>query len=117
MILQKLLVAMFSKIKVEITRLVLDHNPNIVECRLVDALGHEHFFNEKVPIVTLENLDANSRYPRHGVVACQIIEKKLVDNREVFRVNTDEPWHIESTIGEVEFDVFPEQLLESFEDW
>ena len=104
---------MFPEIEVEITRFVLDHNPGIVECKLVDASGREHFFNEKIPVVTLERLDADSQYPRQGVIACRIVEKKLVDNREVFRVNTEKPWGIESIAGEVEFDIFPEQLLEA----
>ena len=103
---------MFPKIEVEITRFVDASQPGFVECKLVDALGREHLFVEKVPVVTLEYLDASSRYPKQGVVACRIVEKKRVDNRDVFRVNTEEPWGVESTAGEVEFDVFPEQLLE-----
>ncbi len=103
---------MFPKIKVEITRFVDASQPGFVECRLVDASGSEFLFVEKVPVVTLEDLNANSSYPRQGIVACRIVEKKRVDNREVFRVNTEEPWGVESTTGEVEFDIFPEQLLE-----
>ena len=103
---------MFPKIEVEIIRFVDDSQPGFVECRLVDVSGREHFFVEKVPVVTLEYLDANNSYPRQGVVACRIVEKKRVDNREIFRVNTEEPWGVESTAGEVEFDVYREQLLE-----
>ncbi len=103
---------MFPKIEVEITRFVDASQPGFVECKLIDASGHEHLFVEKVPVVTLEYLDENSFYPQSGVVACSIVETKRVDNREVFRVNTEEPWGVESTTGEVEFDVFREQLLE-----
>jgi len=107
---------MFPKIRVEITRFVDASQPGFVECRLVDASGHEHLFTEKVPVVTLEYLDANSSYPRQGVVACCVLEKKRVDNREVLRVNIEEPWGVESTTGKVEFDIFPEQLFETDDD-
>jgi hypothetical protein len=103
---------MNPEIEVEITRFVDDSQPGFIELRFVDAFGHEHFFIEKVPVVTLEYLNADSIYPRQGFIACRIVEKKLIDNREVFRVNTEEPWGIESTAGETEFDVFREQLLE-----
>ena len=101
----------FPKIKVEITRFVYDYNPGFVECRLVDASGSEWLFVEKIPIVTRENLDADSSYPKQGVIACRIIEKKYIANREVFRVNTKESWGVESTTGDFDFDIFPEQLL------
>ena len=103
---------MTREINVEIIRFVDASQPGFVELKLIDASGQEHFFIEKVPVVTLENLDADSSYPRRGVIACCIVEKKPVDNREVFRVNTEAPWGIESTTGETEFDVFPRQLFE-----
>ena len=39
-------------------RYVSDHNPGFVECRLTDAWGREWLFVDKVPVVTLADLDA-----------------------------------------------------------
>jgi hypothetical protein len=63
-------------VKVEILRYVDDSQPGFVECRLIDAWGNQHLFLEKVPVVTLENLDVSSTYPQSGIIACQIVEGK-----------------------------------------
>jgi hypothetical protein len=99
-------------IKVEISRYVDDYQPGIVECLFVDAWGKQHLFVEKAPVVSSENLDAGSSYPRAGVIACQVIERRNIDGREVVAVDTEMPWHIESTAGKSSFDVSPDQLIE-----
>jgi hypothetical protein len=99
-------------IKVEIIRYVDDYQPGIVECSFVDAWGNQYLFVEKAPVVSSENLDAGSSYPRAGVIACQVIERRNIDGREVVEIETELPWHIESTAGNSSFDVLPDQLIE-----
>jgi hypothetical protein len=99
-------------VNVEISRYVDDSFPGFVECRLVDVWGRPHLFIEKVPVVTLENLDASSTYPQPGIIGCQIVERKHVNGREILKIDTETPWHIESTSGETSFEVSPEQLVE-----
>jgi hypothetical protein len=53
-------------VSVEISRYVDDSQPGWVECRLVDVLGDEHLFVEKVPVVTRVDLDAASNFPQGG---------------------------------------------------
>jgi hypothetical protein len=98
-------------VKVEINRYVDDAFPGFVECKLIDGWGTHHFFVEKVPIVTSESLDASSSYPRLGIIACQIVERRDVDGREVVKIETETTWHVESTTGETSFDVSPNQLV------
>jgi hypothetical protein len=98
-------------VKIEITRFVDDYQPGIVECVLVDAQGSSHVFIEKMPVVTSQDLDANSAYPQAGVIACQVVERRVVNGHEVVRIDTT-PWVIESTTGEVLFDVLAGQLIE-----
>jgi hypothetical protein len=103
-------------IKVKIERFTDDWQPGFVECCFVDALGNLHVFEEKVPIVSLEDLTAQSVYPRDGVIACSLIASRAgADGREVVTVDTEQPWVIESKAGQSRFDVFRNQLVEF--DW
>ena len=100
-------------IKVQIERFVDEAQPGWVECSLVDALGEEHRFIEKVPIVTSEQLDSTSRYPNVGEIACIVVGKReLDDGQTVFEVDTDAPWGVESTGKRTRFEVAPAQLVE-----
>ncbi len=107
---------MVLSIKVTIERFTDDWQPGFVECSFVDILGNLHVFEEKVPIVSLEDLTAESSYPRDGVVACRLIASRVgADGREVVTVDTEQPWAIESKTGQSRFDVFRSQLAEF--DW
>jgi hypothetical protein len=99
-------------VRVEIRRYVDDHQPGWVECRLTDAHGREWSFTEKVPVVTAENLGAESSYPQRGVVACRIVGHRTGDALEVVVIDTTEPWGVMATTGETQFEVRPEQLEE-----
>jgi hypothetical protein len=100
-------------VRVTITRYVDDDQPGWVECVLTDAWGKAWLFVQKVPIVTTSELDSLSQYPQPGVIACQIVEKQRDGGgREVITVDTATPWGVETTTGEVRFDVLPEQLAE-----
>jgi hypothetical protein len=80
---------------------------------LVDALGVEHMFVEKVPAVTKAHLDAGISYPRPGVIACVVLTRIARDDgRQFVHIDTQRPWAIESTAGNSRFEVFPEQLCE-----
>lgn len=62
-----------ASVRVEIVRYTDDHQPGFVECQFNDAAGQLRSFEEKVPVVTTESLDANSGYPRPGSVGCTIL--------------------------------------------
>lgn len=100
-------------VRVEISRYVDDWQPGWVECKLTDALGHEHVFVEKVPVVSQAHLDAASSYPQSGVIACTVVATRERDGREVVRIDTETPDGVESTTGLSQFEVFSEQLRES----
>jgi hypothetical protein len=61
-----------------------------VECRLVDALGHEHVFVEKVPVVTMANLDAADSFPKAGFIARMVRgrNERKDDGRQLVRIDT-----------------------------
>jgi hypothetical protein len=84
-----------------------------VECWLVDALGHEHVFVEKVPVVTKAHLDAASSYPQPGVIACVVLgSSESDDGRQLVHIDMQTPWGVQSLAGRSRLDVFPEQLVE-----
>src|SRR5687767_11069667 len=101
-------------IRVTIDRFTHESQPGWVECSFVDAAGSTHLFEEKVPIVTTDDLDARSAYPCEGMVACTVISThRDVGGREIVSVDTARPWGIVSKSGQVRFEVLREQIVES----
>ena len=100
-------------VNVEITRFIDDAQPGWVECKLVDAYGREHVFVEKVSVVSLEDLDAASTYPRSGSIGCEVVERKFIDGVEIVTINSAMPWGIESVDGEEVFCVRSDQLKDA----
>jgi hypothetical protein len=92
-------------------RFVDDAQPGWVECELTDAEGRVHLFREKVPVVTSENLDASSTYPRPVTLACQIRGQRTSSGYAVVEVDTSQPSGIESTEGRTSFVVSPQLLV------
>jgi hypothetical protein len=63
-------------------------------------------FIDKVPIFTLELLNAGSDYPKPGIVRCKVLKQwKDQKGLELVRVNTTSPDGVESTEGLREFTV------------
>ncbi len=97
-------------VKVTIIEFTDASQPGWVRCRLTDVNSKEWLFDEKVPVVTTEEIDQNTVYPKPGVIACQIVGK--IKNENYITINTEKPWGVESTTGNYIFDVYPEQLIE-----
>jgi hypothetical protein len=74
-----------ASVRVEIMRYTNNHQPGFVECRLTDVDGRVWSFLEKVPVVTTEYLDAESRYPCAGAVGCTILGRE----GDIVRVGVD----------------------------
>lgn len=100
-------------LRVTIVRWVDDHQPGWVECHLVDDWDRLWVFVEKAPVVSAENLGPDTAFPRPGVIACEVLERALLD-AEVIRlvVSTAVPWGVEATTGQTQFEVRPEQVFE-----
>ena len=97
----------------EITRFTDDSQPGWVECRLTDARGIEWLFEEKVPVVSSEHLDAQSEFPRPGFFACRIIKHWCDEiRRSIVTIDLDQPWGIETSTGLSRFDVLADQLAQ-----
>ena len=61
------------EVRVAITRYVDDHFPGYVECKLTDVEGKEWFLIEKVPVVTVVDLDSTSIYPSLGLLSVRFL--------------------------------------------
>ena len=100
-----------QNLPVRIVRFVGNHKPGWVACDLVDAEGRRHVFIDKVPIFTIEPLDAGSDYPKPGIVRCKVL-KRWQDEKglELVRVSTTSPDGVESTEGLGEFTVLADLI-------
>ena len=65
-----------ASVRIDIVRHIDDWQPGFVECHLTDQSGHVWSFQEKVPVVTAEDLDADSRYPRPGLIGCTVLQRE-----------------------------------------
>jgi hypothetical protein len=65
-----------ASVRVEIVRYTDDHQPGWIECRLTDVGGRVWSFEEKVPVVSAEYLDADSPYPRPGSISCTVLSRE-----------------------------------------
>jgi hypothetical protein len=102
-----MLACVMQNLSVQILRFVGNHQPGWVACDLLDAEGRRHVFIDKVPIFTIEPLDAGSGYPKPGMVRCEVL-KRWQDEKglELVRVSTTSRDGVESTEGLREFTVF-----------
>jgi hypothetical protein len=103
-----------AKVNVQILRMVDSHRPpGWVEFVLKDANGREWTFVEKEPVVSVEPLEVDAKFPLPGILHCQIVEK-WIDEEEVRRciIDTDLPWGVASEEGETRFEVFQREVVE-----
>ena len=98
-------------IAVQIVRFVEEGQPDVVECELVDAFGRRHRFIEKVPVVSLADVDANSEYPQPGALACTVLEWwQDAEGRRLVRVDTSNPYAFWSTEDVTQFVLLESQV-------
>ncbi|TLD69694.1 hypothetical protein FEM03_15280 [Phragmitibacter flavus] len=98
-------------VPVQIVRFVEEHQPSVVECVLIDAFGHQWSFIDKDAVFTPEILDAKSCYPLPGVVACEVVREWIDENgRSRCIIDTERPWDVSAKNGEMQFEVFLDQL-------
>jgi hypothetical protein len=102
-------------LKITITKFISNYQPGIVECKFHDAWNKEFIIHEKVPVVTLNDLYEDSKYPQDGIVACEIIrEWNDKDGRVIIKITTEKPWGVETIDRLTEFEVLEEQLIEHY---
>jgi hypothetical protein len=90
------------ELRLQIVRFVDEHQPGFVDCEFTDADGQPHTIIDKVPVVSLEYLDARSTYPRPGAVRCQVLEQwRRADGVKVSRISLSDG--IETVDGRSEF--------------
>ena len=98
-------------VAVTISRFTDQNFPGWVEFLLVDAHGRTWKFEEKVPVITTEDLWTDSEYPRQGSIACTVLSRSVdASGRMVVTIDTSRPWGIECTDGSTVFDVCVEQI-------
>jgi hypothetical protein len=70
----------------------------------MDATGRQHSIIEKIPVVTAEDLDADSEYPKPGSVRCEILKRYQNDKgQDLVSITTNRPFSVETVEGLSEF--------------
>jgi hypothetical protein len=100
-----------ADLAVEIVRFVVDYQPGIVACEFVDASGRRHTLIEKAPVVSAEDLNADSEYPQPGLARCIVLNRwRDADERDLVSISIADPYGIESREGLSEFVVLQTQI-------
>jgi hypothetical protein len=84
-----------------------DYFPGYVYCKFIDAFGKTHYFGEKLPVVSVENINEKTILPRKGFIRGEIINKK----NDIIYFSTTEPDGVESIDGENIFYANKEQII------
>jgi hypothetical protein len=93
-------------------RFVDDHQPGWIEYEFHDAAGARHMLLDKVPIFTVEDLDATSAYPRPCEVHCEVLGRwQDTLGRDLIRIALGDG--VTSTAGISEFVVYATQMSSS----
>lgn len=80
---------------------------------MTDAWGTEWSFEEKIPVVSTDELHERSEYPQPGIIACEIVKLwRDEHDREIATIDSEKPWGVESSDGQTQFDVLATQLIE-----
>lgn len=100
-----------GELAVNIVRWLDDYFPGFVACEFTDAAGRVHTIEDKVPMVSVEELNSSCAYPQLGAVRCTVLGRWTDDQgRELLRISTGEPDAIESTEELQEFVVSKNQV-------
>ena len=97
-----------TAVRVTISRFIDESFPGWVECWLEDVHGRRWKFNEKVPVVSTENLWTDGEYPKPGGIACTVL-RQTADQLRRYVVTVDTVG-TESVDGCTVFEVLAEQL-------
>ena len=81
--------------------------PEYVLCQFFDVFGKKHYFNEKIPIVSSENINDTTILPKKGFIAGEFINK----GDELIYFSTIKPYDIETIDGINTFCVKDYQII------
>jgi hypothetical protein len=102
------------EVTVAILHIVDDGFPALVECELIDRFGKAWRFIEKLPVVEAKDRH-HGLFPRPGAIACQIIDTGTDAQGKAFtRIDTEQPWHVQSVDDVTQFEVLTGQLIDAF---
>ena len=93
-------------LEIEIIEYTDDAFPGWVKCKFIDIAGKTHYIYEKVPVVSLENINSNTLFPIKGSIRGKIIDK----NNDSVCFSSLEPDNISTSDGEDTFFVSEKQI-------
>jgi hypothetical protein len=91
-----------------------DYFPGHVSCNFTDAFGKIHYVNEKIPVISDENIwfyNKSTILPQKGYIAGEIINKE----NGIINFSTIRPWGIETDENINVFFVYDNQIISEIE--
>ena len=85
--------------------------PEYVLCQFYDVFGKKHYFNEKIPIVSSENINNTTILPKKGFIAGEFINK----GDDLINFSSIKPYDIETIDGINTFCVKDYQIINEVE--
>jgi hypothetical protein len=95
---------------VEIFEYSFECFPGYALCKFTDIFGKTHYINEKIPIVSFDNIWHYNKpvtLPQKGYVAGEIINKA----NDIVTFSTIKPWYIETNENISVFCVYENQIV------
>ena len=103
-----------TTVGVQIVRFTDPAFPGWAACVLRDASGRAWEFIDKASVFTTAPLGESTAYPQPGAVACEVIRQRTDESgRALCTIDTERPWHVAATGGEMQFEVFAHQITTS----
>ncbi len=99
---------MFKYLEIDIIEMIDNAFPFWVKCHLLDASGNSFYFEEKLPIVSFEDITFDIVLPQKGYIAGEIISVE----GKIICFSTKVPWGIESLDGKDIFYVYKQQIVD-----
>jgi hypothetical protein len=94
-------------LEVDIIEYTQSNFPGWVLCKVIDSTGQIHYFEEKVPIVSIENINKDTILPQKGYVRGKIINR----NNGIICFSTLKPDGVETKEGVSIFYVYENQII------
>ena len=104
-------------VRIQIVRFVDAGFPGFVAAEFSDAAGIKHSIIDKVPVIGLPGMWADSVYPQPGFAACELLcEQRDDEQRNLARITIALPWGLVATDGQTEFTVLRSEVVDEVQE-
>lgn len=97
-------------LKIQITRFVEHHQPDIIEFSFLDYEQYSHKIIDKIPNITDKNINEDSSYPIEEFILIDILNVEKENGKEIYSFQFKESYGLESVEGKTNFKIRKDQI-------